>query len=1269
LKYAAFKNKIYSLILISLCLIININSQTIVPKYIGIGDGLASGYVMSILQDSYGLLWIGTDNGLHIYDGYKFVRYKNIPLKNSSLQNNTVWGLAEDDDKNIWVSTDIGVSKYVRKTNSFTNYDFNKEFNLNSNQGGRVFNLFEDSKERLWASSQLLGLLLYDKTIDKWNQIKCRIKDSVRVPNAIFMSGVIEDRDGKIWAGSGEFGLIYLEPNDSIFKSIDQANIKDNVDFSTSENTITGLYADPTNVIWITARNGVYKYFPRKNLIKTIKTYSQKKTQLYNHWNKIFQDDKGNVWMANNFRGILKFDGISDEFVQVGIKGRSTFNDGTQDITLTDAIIDNTGIFWIGTTSQGLIKFDPNNEPFIQFTHEKEDKNSVSSNQIFSLIESKIDKGKIFVGTAGGYLNLFDEATKKFNQIKFKSVNDMYGGSVRGIAEEDDGSLLLGTWGDGIIEMNSKFQEINRFSNDSLSFNSLSNDLVRVIKKDVDGTYWIGTNSGLNKLNLKTKKIKRVTSEVTKVYPQELIDETLKLVNRNNSKAKIIKVGDNQNLIEEFEVIRPREYLVVSAGEGFVGDTLLYDYGFIVNAKQDTIWGGRDATKTLICGGAIKNRLRINLIELKPGKYTLHYISDDSHSYGNWNANPPTYPQFWGINVIELENKNLISKIENYLNQRNQEIFIKGNNIRDIQISNNIIWIGTDQQDLTKIDRQKKKKKNYQHDEKKSNSISNNTVQSIYEDKNGILWLATDTGLNKFDSQKEKFTVYTEEDGLPTNYISSILPGNNGELWISTRSGISKMVFDKETGKVTFVNYDTEDGIKGMNFTALVALKSSSGNYYFGSNDGLSVFTPKESNIKPPQLVFEDLKISNKSVKTYKNDENPIETSVEELKNLTLPYNQNDLTFVFASLSYSNPSKNQYAHKLAGYDKEWLYDNKREVSYTNLDPGEYTFSIKGSNRDGVWSTKAKSIKIAINPPWWYTTWAYIGYGLILIAGVFGIDRIQRKRLLSKERAASAIKEAELRAAAAEAQSKAMQAENDRKTKELEEARELQLSMLPKELPNLPHLDIAVYMKTATEVGGDYYDFHIGMDGRLTVVLGDATGHGMKAGTMVTTTKSLFNVLAPNPNIIDTFHEMTRCLKLMHLEKLSMCMSMLKIMGNKLQMSSAGMPPIFIYKRESQVTEEHVIKGMPLGTFNEFPYNLVESEITTGDTILLMSDGFPELVNENDEILGYKRVRNLFEEVAGLTPEEIINKLKNAGSNWTHDKDPDDDVTFVVIKMK
>ncbi len=245
----------------------------------------------------------------------------------------------------------------------------------------------------------------------------------------------------------------------------------------------------------------------------------------------------------------------------------------------------------------------------------------------------------------------------------------------------------------------------------------------------------------------------------------------------------------------------------------------------------------------------------------------------------------------------------------------------------------------------------------------------------------------------------------------------------------------------------------------------------------------------------------------------------------------------------------------------------------------------------------------------------------------------------------------------------------VRAENERKTKELEEARQLQLSMLPKELPQVKNLDLAVYMKTATEVGGDYYDFNVAMDGTLTVVLGDATGHGMRAGTMVTSAKSLFNSYAANPDILFTFREMTRCIKQMQFQSLAMSMLMLKIKNNKLLMSSAGMPPVYLFRNKHKIIEEYLIEGMPLGTMDNFPYELKEMELFTGDTILLMSDGFPELQNQHNEIFGYKRAKNSFEEVAEKEPERIITYLKEMGSRWTSDKGPDDDVTFVVIKAK
>jgi sigma-B regulation protein RsbU (phosphoserine phosphatase) len=117
------------------------------------------------------------------------------------------------------------------------------------------------------------------------------------------------------------------------------------------------------------------------------------------------------------------------------------------------------------------------------------------------------------------------------------------------------------------------------------------------------------------------------------------------------------------------------------------------------------------------------------------------------------------------------------------------------------------------------------------------------------------------------------------------------------------------------------------------------------------------------------------------------------------------------------------------------------------------------------------------------------------------------------------------------------------------------------------------------------------------------------------------------------------------------------------------MSAAGMPPVFLYKRQNRKIEEHLMKGMPLGTMENFPYELKEMELFKGDTLLLMSDGLPELQNEHNEVYGYKRARNSFEEVAEKEPEEIITYLKDEGSRWVNDREPEDDVTFVVIKIK
>ena len=223
-------------------------------------------------------------------------------------------------------------------------------------------------------------------------------------------------------------------------------------------------------------------------------------------------------------------------------------------------------------------------------------------------------------------------------------------------------------------------------------------------------------------------------------------------------------------------------------------------------------------------------------------------------------------------------------------------------------------------------------------------------------------------------------------------------------------------------------------------------------------------------------------------------------------------------------------------------------------------------------------------------------------------------------------------------------------------------------MLPKEIPQLPNLDIAVYMKTATEVGGDYYDFHLHLDGTLTVVLGDATGHGMQSGMMVSIMKSLFMSDRSNKELKPFFQNTNQAIKDMHLGRLMMALTCVQINSNKIKVANAGMPSTLIYREKINRVEEIAINNMPLGGIKDFEYETIETEIIPGDTILMLSDGFPELSNKNGELLGYSKVISYFNEVAEKSPDEIVDHMKEKGLEWSEDKENEDDVTFVVIKV-
>ncbi len=243
-----------------------------------------------------------------------------------------------------------------------------------------------------------------------------------------------------------------------------------------------------------------------------------------------------------------------------------------------------------------------------------------------------------------------------------------------------------------------------------------------------------------------------------------------------------------------------------------------------------------------------------------------------------------------------------------------------------------------------------------------------------------------------------------------------------------------------------------------------------------------------------------------------------------------------------------------------------------------------------------------------------------------------------------------------------------QLEEDRKNKELQAAKDLQISLLPKSNPKRDDLDIATYIRSSTEVGGDYYDFDIKKDGTIITICGDATGHGVASGMMVSVTKAgLKGIGNSKPN--ELLQRLNNVVKDVDLGILRMSLNVAEISQNEVQISSAAMPPIYLYKAATKSIEEFMNNGLPLGGLRDEKFKLEVRNFESGDVLIQLSDGLPEAPNAKGEMYDYDRLRALIQTSCHLTAQEIINVLIQSVDQWMEGKHNPDDITLVVTKKK
>jgi serine phosphatase RsbU (regulator of sigma subunit) len=281
--------------------------------------------------------------------------------------------------------------------------------------------------------------------------------------------------------------------------------------------------------------------------------------------------------------------------------------------------------------------------------------------------------------------------------------------------------------------------------------------------------------------------------------------------------------------------------------------------------------------------------------------------------------------------------------------------------------------------------------------------------------------------------------------------------------------------------------------------------------------------------------------------------------------------------------------------------------------------------------------------------------------------VAAIQRQLAERVVEVTRLSEEKLERERAARREEVARRLLEAAYARKVQELEEARQLQVSLLPARPPRVPGLELAARMATASEVGGDYYDFDVAEDGTLTIAIGDATGHGMRAGTLVAATKGLFGVLAREPELPGCMSRAGAALRRMNLRALTMALTLVRVEGRSVRIAAAGMPPALVHRAATRELESLLVPGMPLGARAGFPYTQVLTHLDPGDTLLLMSDGLPERLDPDDEMLDYERTAALFREAAGHGVEELVDALFTSADAFARGRAPEDDVTVVALR--
>jgi signal transduction histidine kinase/ligand-binding sensor domain-containing protein len=768
-----------------------------------------------------------------------------------------------------------------------------------------------------------------------------------------------------------------------------------------SQNTVSCILQDSKGFMWLGTQDGLNKYDGYSFTQYHYDPYDSTSILGINIY-CIVEDKKGHIWVGTE-SGLNMFDPSRNIFTRYLHKEDDPTSLGG--ISFRALFIDQADNLWVGSTGSDLDLFDPHSKTFTHFHDTGNTTDRVSYN-IRSIYE---DAGNnLWIGTLSGHVSCFDREKETFNPYYYQN-GKFTDHEIWGITADSNNNIWLSTYRSGLYVIRNSGtakSKTEHFMHDPDDPFSLSSNDVLAVFEDSNGRLWVGTeNGGLNEFDRNSGKFYRIPVDPYNEYSLNH-SSIWAIFEDKTGNLWFGSYAGGINLLEKYRKDFGH-FKHIPGKDNSLSNDLARAF---CEDSEGHIWIGTDGGGLNMFDRETGNFIIYNKDNSNLGSDAVLSVFEDRKGQlwvGTWEGGmnlfdrqSGTFKQYTRENS-KLSSNNIFSIIEDSKGQiwaatyfgglscfNSEEQSFRNFTPENSQISDDMmmmliedaygmIWVCANS-GLNLFDPDSETFTVYTHDSKDQSTLSKGFVICILEAADSTLWVGTTSGLNRFDRQTGAFESYYITDGLPSNSIKGIEQDDQGYLWISSNGGLSR--FDPETGE--FMNYNQSDGLQDAEYLQGSSYKASTGELYFGGVHGFNAFHPDNliNNPLVPSVVLTDFQIFNKPASI--GDHGPLQSHISETEQITLSHRQTVFSFEFTALNYISSEKNQYAYMMEGFDADWIFaGTNHRASYTNLDPGEYTFRVKASNNDGVWNEEGSSVEVIITPPYWQR----LGFKLIAIS--------------------------------------------------------------------------------------------------------------------------------------------------------------------------------------------------------------------------------------------------------------------------------------------